>query len=129
MIPDARPVRAAGLLPVALERVARLRTLDAQESHISPDSSRWDYDSVVAKWRRVVMHDKGTYLGETVRTHEATGMIPDARPVRAAGLLPVALERYDSVVAKWRRVVMHDKGMGRIGVGYGNPSQTGDSTP
>ncbi|KAJ5843841.1 uncharacterized protein N7525_001582 [Penicillium rubens] len=52
------------------------RELDAQESHISPDSSRWDYDSVVAKWRRVVMHDKG---------------------------------------------------MGRIGVGYGNPSQTGDS--
>ncbi|KAJ5479040.1 hypothetical protein N7530_004549 [Penicillium desertorum] len=50
--------------------------LDAQESHISPDSTRWDYDSVVAKWRRVVMHDKG---------------------------------------------------MGRIGVGYGNPSQTGDS--
>lgn len=51
------------------------RELDAKESHISPDSTRWDYDSVVAKWRRVVMHDKG---------------------------------------------------MGRIGVGYGNPSQLGD---
>ncbi|KAJ5164263.1 CDR ABC transporter [Penicillium coprophilum] len=33
---------------------------------------------------------------------------------------------YDSVVAKWKRVVMHDKGMGRIGVGYGNPPQLGD---
>ncbi|KAJ5129618.1 uncharacterized protein N7515_005657 [Penicillium bovifimosum] len=35
------------------------RELDAKESQISPDSSRWDYDNVVAKWRRVVMHDKG----------------------------------------------------------------------
>lgn len=51
------------------------RELDAQDSPISADSTRWDYDSVVAKWRRVVMHDKG---------------------------------------------------MGRVGVGYGNPSQLGD---
>ncbi|KAJ5835693.1 hypothetical protein N7447_001719 [Penicillium robsamsonii] len=51
------------------------RELDAQDSHISADSTRWDYDSVVAKWRRVVMHDKG---------------------------------------------------MGRIGVGYGNPGPLGD---
>ncbi|EAW06571.1 uncharacterized protein ACLA_082620 [Aspergillus clavatus NRRL 1] len=35
------------------------RELDARESHISPNSPRWDYDSVVAKWKRVVMHDKG----------------------------------------------------------------------
>ncbi|GES63554.1 amidase signature-domain-containing protein [Aspergillus terreus] len=34
------------------------RELDAKESQISPDSDRWDYDSVVAKWKRVVMHDK-----------------------------------------------------------------------
>ncbi|GAB1195067.1 hypothetical protein APSETT444_004321 [Aspergillus pseudonomiae] len=34
------------------------RDLDTKESKISPDSSRWDYDSVVAKWKRVVMHDK-----------------------------------------------------------------------
>jgi hypothetical protein len=34
------------------------RELDAKESHISPDSARWDYDNVVAKWKRVVMHDK-----------------------------------------------------------------------
>ncbi|CAI7630131.1 unnamed protein product [Penicillium palitans] len=51
------------------------RELDAQESHISAESTRWDYDSVVAKWKRVVMHDKG---------------------------------------------------MGRVGVGYGNPSPLGD---
>ncbi|KAJ5081632.1 hypothetical protein NUU61_009896 [Penicillium alfredii] len=35
------------------------RELDGKDSHISADSSRWDYDNVVAKWRRVVMHDKG----------------------------------------------------------------------
>jgi len=34
------------------------RELDAKASLISPGSSRWDYDSVVAKWKRVVMHDK-----------------------------------------------------------------------
>ncbi|KAB8252014.1 amidase signature domain-containing protein [Aspergillus flavus] len=34
------------------------RDLDTKESKISPDSSRWDYDNVVAKWKRVVMHDK-----------------------------------------------------------------------
>lgn len=34
------------------------RDLDAKESQINPHSPRWDYDSVVAKWRRVVMHDK-----------------------------------------------------------------------
>ncbi|OJD17193.1 hypothetical protein AJ78_02686 [Emergomyces pasteurianus Ep9510] len=31
----------------------------AQDSKVnSIDSSRWDYDNVVAKWKRVVMHDK-----------------------------------------------------------------------
>ncbi|KAJ5548199.1 hypothetical protein N7513_005433 [Penicillium frequentans] len=35
------------------------RELDAKESQISPDSTRWDYDHVVSKWKRVVMHDKG----------------------------------------------------------------------
>lgn len=34
------------------------RELDAKESHLSPESSRWDYDSVVTKWKRVVMHDR-----------------------------------------------------------------------
>ncbi|KAF7173566.1 hypothetical protein CNMCM5623_005777 [Aspergillus felis] len=45
------------------------RELDAKESQISPGSSRWDYDSVVAKWKRVVMHDKtmGRYGHQTPR--------------------------------------------------------------
>ncbi|KAJ5168762.1 uncharacterized protein N7482_004356 [Penicillium canariense] len=34
------------------------RELDSKGSQICPDSSRWDYDNVVAKWKRVVMHDK-----------------------------------------------------------------------
>jgi hypothetical protein len=34
------------------------RELDSKDSIISPNSSRWDYDNVVAKWKRVVMHDK-----------------------------------------------------------------------
>ncbi|KAA8644374.1 uncharacterized protein ATNIH1004_008576 [Aspergillus tanneri] len=34
------------------------RELDAREGQISPGSQRWDYDNVVAKWKRVVMHDK-----------------------------------------------------------------------
>ncbi|KAL5339403.1 hypothetical protein BJX70DRAFT_158740 [Aspergillus crustosus] len=34
------------------------RELDAKESQISPGSARWDYDNMVAKWRRVVMHDR-----------------------------------------------------------------------
>lgn len=35
------------------------RELDAKEGPTSADSARWDYDNVVAKWKRVVMHDKG----------------------------------------------------------------------
>ncbi|KAL1983017.1 hypothetical protein VTN96DRAFT_564 [Rasamsonia emersonii] len=40
---------------------------------------------------------------------------------------------YDNVVAKWKRVVMHDKSMGRVGVGYANsmseePSQDSSSS-
>ncbi|KAJ5928920.1 hypothetical protein N7466_007876 [Penicillium verhagenii] len=35
------------------------RELNAKESQITPDSTRWDYDHVVSKWKRVVMHDKG----------------------------------------------------------------------
>jgi hypothetical protein len=34
------------------------RELDSKDSTISPASSRWDYENVVAKWKRVVMHDK-----------------------------------------------------------------------
>lgn len=29
---------------------------------------------------------------------------------------------YENVVTKWKRVVNHDKSMGRVGVGYGNPA-------
>ncbi|PYH90417.1 hypothetical protein BO71DRAFT_487148 [Aspergillus ellipticus CBS 707.79] len=35
------------------------RELDAKESQTNSLSARWDYDNVVAKWKRVVMHDKG----------------------------------------------------------------------
>ncbi|KAI9370477.1 hypothetical protein BJX61DRAFT_535623 [Aspergillus egyptiacus] len=34
------------------------RELDAKESQISPGSARWDYDNMIAKWKRVVMHDR-----------------------------------------------------------------------
>ncbi|KAL4810835.1 hypothetical protein BDV18DRAFT_128075 [Aspergillus unguis] len=34
------------------------RELDAKESQISPGSARWDYENVVAKWKRVVSHDR-----------------------------------------------------------------------
>lgn len=42
-------------LPLSLD-VAR--ELDMKESQISPGSARWNYNSVVSKWKRVVMHDK-----------------------------------------------------------------------
>lgn len=34
------------------------RELDSKESQVNPNSARWDYDNVVSKWKRVVMHDK-----------------------------------------------------------------------
>ncbi|KAL4922816.1 amidase signature domain-containing protein [Aspergillus aurantiobrunneus] len=34
------------------------RELDSKESQISPGSARWDYENVVAKWKRVIMHDR-----------------------------------------------------------------------
>lgn len=34
------------------------RELDAKEGQINPNSARWDYDNVVSKWKRVVMHDR-----------------------------------------------------------------------
>ncbi|KAJ5661995.1 uncharacterized protein N7477_009611 [Penicillium maclennaniae] len=40
-------------------QVERLGACQWPRSHISPDSARWDYDNVVAKWKRVIMHDKG----------------------------------------------------------------------
>lgn len=67
------------------------RELDTQDSYISPDSTRWDYDNIVAKWRRVVMHDKGmgrvgvgyanpSPLGDT--DHNQPHLSPDIRPPR-----------------------------------------------
>ncbi|CEO60744.1 hypothetical protein PMG11_05300 [Penicillium brasilianum] len=46
------------------------RELDANESQISPESSRWDFDSVVSKWKRVVMHDKS--IGRSGVGHSST---------------------------------------------------------
>lgn len=34
------------------------RELDAMDTSIGPDSVRWDFDTILAKWKRVVMHDK-----------------------------------------------------------------------
>ncbi|CAI7665972.1 unnamed protein product [Penicillium pancosmium] len=68
------------------------RELDAKESQISPESSRWDYDSVVTKWKRVVMHDKSMGrigvgynansggFGEPDGSHHRQS--PDVRPPR-----------------------------------------------
>ncbi|KAJ6160945.1 hypothetical protein N7470_004341 [Penicillium chermesinum] len=52
--------REFALFPPDMLPISRdiARELDSQESQISPDSARWDYDNVVAKWKRVVMHDK-----------------------------------------------------------------------
>ncbi|KAL2810857.1 hypothetical protein BJX63DRAFT_303482 [Aspergillus granulosus] len=54
------------------------RELDAKESHISPSSARWDYDSVVSKWKRVVMHDRGMgRIGVGGGGGSATSPLPD----------------------------------------------------
>lgn len=37
--------------------------LDIKDGPSSPNSDRWDYDRVLAKWKRVVMHDKS--IGRT----------------------------------------------------------------
>ncbi|KAL2820995.1 hypothetical protein BDW59DRAFT_111982 [Aspergillus cavernicola] len=49
------------------------RELDAKESQISPSSARWDYDNMIAKWKRVVMHDRS--MGRTGVT--ITSPLPD----------------------------------------------------
>ncbi|DAA76269.1 TPA_exp: Uncharacterized protein A8136_0941 [Trichophyton benhamiae CBS 112371] len=44
------------LLPISPDIA---RELDRHDSRIhSPESSKWDYDNLVAKWQRVVMHDR-----------------------------------------------------------------------
>ncbi|KAJ5287466.1 hypothetical protein N7478_003152 [Penicillium angulare] len=67
------------------------RELDAKQSQISPDSTRWDYDHVVSKWKRVVMHDKGMgrigvgyAAGSTLVDSDNSQQLqsPDLRPPR-----------------------------------------------
>lgn len=53
------------------------RELDAKESQVSPSSARWDYENMVAKWKRVVMHDRT--IG---RVGTAASPLPD-EPVSA----------------------------------------------
>ncbi|KAF7594202.1 hypothetical protein BBP40_009906 [Aspergillus hancockii] len=82
------------------------RELDANESKISPESSRWDYDSVVAKWKRVVMHDKGMgrvgvgYANAAVddlgtvdnkeRVGDESASVPRSRILQPAAMTPSA---------------------------------------
>ncbi|KAL4945684.1 hypothetical protein BDV06DRAFT_184242 [Aspergillus oleicola] len=56
------------------------RELDANESQISPGSARWDYENVVAKWKRVVMHDRT--MGRPGGIGGAASLLPD-EPVSA----------------------------------------------
>lgn len=66
------------------------RELDAQEGPLSANSERWDYENVVTKWKRVVMHDKGMgRIGVGSTAHASSGMesdnaqqgaSPDVRP-------------------------------------------------
>lgn len=68
------------------------RELDAKEGPLNANSERWDYDNVVAKWKRVVMHDKGMgRIGVGSTAHASSGMesdnaqqgaSPDFRPPR-----------------------------------------------
>lgn len=44
------------MLPLSRDAARELDLLDS--STASAGSSRWDYDQVIAKWKRVVMHDK-----------------------------------------------------------------------
>ncbi|KAL4973837.1 hypothetical protein BDW66DRAFT_141238 [Aspergillus desertorum] len=61
------------------------RELDAKESQISPGSARWDYENVVAKWKRVVMHDRamgrvGIGASSTLQDEPAGVATSDSRP-------------------------------------------------
>lgn len=71
------------MLPLPRDAV---RELDSMDSPISPDNVRWDFDTILAKWKRVVMHDKSmgrigvghtnpSYEGNT--DHHGTGHDPE----------------------------------------------------
>ncbi|OKL61074.1 hypothetical protein UA08_03476 [Talaromyces atroroseus] len=58
------------MLPLSRDAARELDALDSSTANAG--SSRWDYDNIVAKWKRVVMHDKsmgrvgvGSYRGGT----------------------------------------------------------------
>ncbi|KAK2735005.1 hypothetical protein FQN57_001381 [Myotisia sp. PD_48] len=57
-------------LPISPEIARELGKSDSKINTI--DSSRWDYENLVSKWRRVVMHDKS--MG---RSGQITGSLPD----------------------------------------------------
>ncbi|KAL4877618.1 hypothetical protein BJY04DRAFT_197936 [Aspergillus karnatakaensis] len=60
------------------------RELDAKESQISPGSARWDYDNMVAKWKRVVMHDRSMgragVIGTSPLPEESSNNSLDTKP-------------------------------------------------
>ncbi|KAL4985221.1 hypothetical protein BDW68DRAFT_165502 [Aspergillus falconensis] len=61
------------------------RELDAKESQISPGSARWDYENVVAKWKRVVMHDRtmgrvGIGASSPLHDEPASATTGDSKP-------------------------------------------------
>ncbi|KAL6230471.1 hypothetical protein BDW75DRAFT_222585 [Aspergillus navahoensis] len=61
------------------------RELDAKESQISPGSARWDYENVVAKWKRVIMHDRtmgrvGMGASSPLHDEPASAAASDGKP-------------------------------------------------
>lgn len=59
------------------------RELDAKESQINPNSARWDYDNVLTKWKRVVMHDRsmgrvGVGYGSTMVEDQSSQRMGDS---------------------------------------------------
>ncbi|CEN62008.1 hypothetical protein ASPCAL08650 [Aspergillus calidoustus] len=99
------------------------RELDAKESHISPSSSRWDYDSVVSKWKRVVMHDRGMgRIGVGGGGASATSPLPeDPSP------MPASSNITNSIEAKTR--AMQPPVQAGLSPGGPSPSQPNPSSP
>lgn len=60
-------------LPIPRDAAGELGT-DSKTS-----SSRWDFDNVVAKWKRVVMHDKGMGRSGTNFSHNAAVVTDDKK--------------------------------------------------
>ncbi|KAL3492176.1 hypothetical protein BJX62DRAFT_203332 [Aspergillus germanicus] len=98
------------------------RELDAKESHISPSSSRWDYDSVVSKWKRVVMHDRGMGRIGVGGGGSATSPLPDD-----PSPLPASSNITNSIEAKTRG--MQPPTQSGLSPGGPSPSQPNPSSP